>query len=418
MESASASLPAIFAAAMARLGPFEPSPSLAIAVSGGADSMALAFLARDWVRRTGGSVVGMVVDHALRPSSAMEARITLDRLSIAGIPARLLTLAGLSAGSALAERARVLRYQALTNACREAGIPHLLVGHHAADQTETLAMRILRGSQTHGLAGMSALVETPGVRLLRPLLAVEPSPLRHFLTGQGIAWVEDPSNRDTRTLRARLRRGLTIADTTAASLGQAIGTVGMLRAREEIAAAEELSARAYIRPEGFAMVTPGRIGAAALGSLIRTISGAPYPPSPSQVTEAAAWQRPATVAGVRMLPAGRFGRGVLIVREEVAMAPPIPASDGAFWDNRFRLVAHRNLPACAMIGKLGPDAARFRKVSNLPSVVLRTLPAIRIGKVLAAVPHLGYACHENDGLPIILFSPRKPAAGACFVPAG
>ena len=70
--------------------------------------------------------------------------------------------------------------------------------------------------------------------------------------------------------------------------------------------------------------------------------------------------------------------------------PPVEAASGSTWDNRFRLIVHSALPTGAMIGKLGPDAAKFRGDSELPSAILRTLPALRIGKVLAAVPHLSY----------------------------
>ena len=103
-----------------------------------------------------------------------------------------------------------MRYEVLAHACAEAGILHLLLGHHAADQVETLAMRVLRGSQTHGLAGMPALRETAGVRLLRPLLGVEPAALRQFLSARGVGWVEDPSNQDLRALRPRLRHALAV----------------------------------------------------------------------------------------------------------------------------------------------------------------------------------------------------------------
>jgi tRNA(Ile)-lysidine synthase len=197
---------------MDRLGPFEPCPAVAAAVSGGADSMALAILARDWVRRRGGSVLALVVDHGLRALSADEARITVERLTRLGIPARLLRLPDLKPGPALAERARIMRYESLTDACREVGILHLLLGHHVADQIETVAMRVLRDSQTHGLACMPALRETAGLRLLRPLLEIEPTRLRGLLTACGAGWIEDPSNQDMRAMRPRLRHS--IADRT------------------------------------------------------------------------------------------------------------------------------------------------------------------------------------------------------------
>jgi tRNA(Ile)-lysidine synthase len=251
-------LTAAVAAAMGGMGPFEPKPALAVAVSGGSDSMALAILIRDWARPRDGSVTALVVDHGLRAASAEEASITILRLAELGIPARLLPLTNLRHGSALAERARIMRYDVLADACRQAGILHLLLGHHAADQVETLVMRALRGSRTHGLAGMSAVRETGGLRLLRPLLGIQPARLRAFLTARAVDWIEDPSNRDTRALRPRLRQRLEAASATGPRLPQALSAVGRHRAREEAETAVELAHRATIRPEGFALLSPGR----------------------------------------------------------------------------------------------------------------------------------------------------------------
>jgi tRNA(Ile)-lysidine synthase len=232
----------------------------------------------------------------------------------------------------------------------------------------------------------------------------------------GINWVEDPSNQDVRALRARLRHGFAVASIADTGLLEALTAAGRLRRREEAATAAELAERATIRPEGFALLSPGRIGTAALRALIRTIGGAAYPPSPAQITELAAQPKTATLAGVRLLPAGRVGDGFLVVREEAAIADAVPAYHGAIWDNRFRLVTAPDGLAKATIGKLGPDAARFRSSSSLPSVVLRTLPAIRSGELLASIPHLGYGCQENDMGKIMLFAPDRPVAGACFLP--
>ncbi len=347
---------------MDRLGPFEPNSALAVAVSGGADSMGLAVLARDWVGRLGGSVRALVVDHGLRAASPNEAQVTVERLERLGIAGRILRLWDLTLGSALAERARIMRYQVLANACAEAGILHLLLGHHAADQVETLAMRVLRNSQTHGLAGMPALRETAGVRLIRPLLGVEPSVLRHLLIARGIGWVEDPSNHDLRALRPRLRRALASAPRGDGGLADALSSVGKLRRREEEEAGAELAQRAAIRPEGFALLSPGRISVAALRALVQTIGGARYPPSHTQISRLAARPRPATVAGVRILPAGRLGDGMLIVREEAAIGAAVPACHGAIWDGRFRQIARGVVPSGTSVGKLGADAESVQGV--------------------------------------------------------
>ena len=92
--------------AMDRLGPFEPCPRLAVAVSGGADSMALALLAHEWASCRGGGILALTVDHGLRPASGDEARTTLSRLAVRAIAGRVLTLTALTRGPALAERAR------------------------------------------------------------------------------------------------------------------------------------------------------------------------------------------------------------------------------------------------------------------------------------------------------------------------
>jgi len=122
------------------------------------------------------------------------------------------------------------------------------------------------------------------------------------------------------------------------------------------------------------------------------------------------------VAGVRILPAGRLGNGMLLMREEASIGPAVPVRCGAVWDGRFRLTAMKGIPTGAWVGKLGDDTIDFRWGSDLPSAVLRTLPAIRIGGKLASVPHLGYGCEEDEVRVTMLFGPGHPAAGPCFVP--
>src|SRR4029077_5614108 len=91
-------------------------------------------------------------------------------------------------------------------------ILHLLIAHHADDQAETVAMRATRASGPDGLAGMAALVEQREARLLRPLLSVPRARLTATLEARAVAWIDDPSNLDSRFERARLRKaGTTVA---------------------------------------------------------------------------------------------------------------------------------------------------------------------------------------------------------------
>lgn len=400
---------------MAGLSPFEPCPRLAAAVSGGADSMALALLADAWARARGGTMLALIVDHGLRAESTDEAAATVARLDARGIATRLLRLDGLAHGTALAERARDARFAVLTQACASAGILHLLLGHHASDQAETVLMRALGGSGPAGMAGMLPLVETPSVRILRPLLSIPPARLRATVAAAGMAWVEDPSNVDQRALRPRLRilrldhdgAGAATAALVAAAAVSARG-----RAEQDWQIATELASRVVLRPEGFALLPSAGLTPQALAAVIQVIAGAPFPPPTRSVAALADPLKPATLAGTRLLSAGRLGEGWLLTREPAAMAPPIPAVVGALWDARFRLLRQGTLPNGATLGAVGDDASRLRHASVLPAAVLRTLPAIRHGTKLLAVPHLDYPERKIcEGISLI-FSPPRPAAAA------
>jgi tRNA(Ile)-lysidine synthase len=411
-----------FAVAMAGLGPFERAQRLAAGVSGGADSMALALLGDAWARERGGSLLGLIVDHGLRDESGAEAAVVAARLDALGIAARVLRIDGLARGPALAERAREARLRVLAEACAGEGILHLLLGHHAGDQAETVLIRSLSGSGVAGLAGMASIVETAGLRILRPLLATPPARLRATLVSAGVAWVEDPSNIDPAALRPRLRmmrRDRDGAGAATAALVDAAAASGRHRADEDGRVAAILAERASLRPEGFAVLCGSAsardaIEPRALAALLQTVAGAPFPPPTRSVAHLAAAPKPATLAGARLVPAGRLGPGLLVVREEAAMAPPVPARPGIVWDGRFHLGADARVSPGATLGALGADAARLRRASPLPSAVLRTLPAVRLGAALLAVPHLHYPDADACACIPVTFTPPRSAASASF----
>lgn len=407
---------------MDRLGPFEPAPCLAAAVSGGADSTALALLAQAWVAPRGGSLLALVVDHGLRAESAAEAALTLSRLAARGIPGRLLPLRGLARGAGLAARARTARHAALAAACADLGILHLLLGHHARDQAETLCIRQGARSGAAGLAAMAALSEGDSVRLLRPLLAVPPGWLRSFLRQEGMDWIEDPSNADPSTLRARVRADLADPEGDGAAvtalLAQARGH-GIRRAEAEQAVATELAGAVRLYPQGWAVLPAGLISPAALACVLRTVAGRAYPVAPGQVAALAASPRAATLAGTRLVPAGKAGAPGewLLVREPAAMAPPVAALPGARWDGRFRLSRRATPPPGWRLGALGAAASALRRSRpDWPAAVLQALPALWDGTRLAAVPELGYPDAAACAAVPLRFAPAVPLAGAAFLP--
>jgi tRNA(Ile)-lysidine synthase len=387
-----------FAALMARFAPWPAARPVGVAVSGGADSLCLAWLAHRW-----GPAVGLIVDHGLRSGSAAEAALTAARLSSFGMNGKVQSIA-LSHGPGLAARAREARYQALARMAAEQGIVDLLIGHHAGDQAETFLMRRQAGSGPAGLSAMAAVHEMFSVRIVRPLLGVAPGRLRATLLQAGLGWVEDPSNANPAALRTRLRRDLGDPDGTGeatASLTAAARRRAEARAEAEQQTSRILAERASIHPEGFAILTPGPIAPAALAALLRTLTGAPYTASTAAVSALARDPRPATLAGVQLLPAGKLGPGLLLVREAAAMAAQVPARTGALWDRRFRLGEAGRAEPGTTLGAAGPDTPALAHI-GLPAAITRTMPVLRRdGKII-------------DPQPDAPFSPAIPLAGAAF----
>jgi tRNA(Ile)-lysidine synthase len=269
---------------MAALGPFEDRPTIAAAVSGGADSMALILLLERWARARGGSAIALTVDHRLRPEAAAEARQVAAWLTARGIAQRSLTWEHHGSGprSALQAKARRERYRLLTGWCRRRGILHLALAHHAGDQAETVLMRLARGAGIDGLAGMSTSLAREGVRLIRPLLLTDPRRLRASLAAAGQAWLEDPSNRDERFERVRWRQLVPPEQRVPVALAAA--EIGQERRRREHDLADLLS-RARLGPEGdldlppaALLAAPPALALAALARCLIAVGGETYSP--------------------------------------------------------------------------------------------------------------------------------------------
>jgi tRNA(Ile)-lysidine synthase len=216
-----------------------------------------------------------------------------------------------------------------------------------------------------------------------------------------------------------LRRDRDGAGAATAALVEAAAASGRRRSDEDERVAAILADRASLRPEGFVVLAGGGSGRdaiepRALAALLQAVAGAPFPPPTRSVANLAVAPQAATLAGARLLPAGRLGPGLLVVREEAAMAPPVPAQPGIVWDGRFRLGGDAKIPPGATLGALGADAARLRRASPLPSAVLRTLPAVRLGTALLAVPHLHYPDADACACIPVMFIPPRPAAPASF----
>jgi len=203
-------------------------PALVLAVSGGADSTALMLLAARWRKRSrsGPKLIAVTVDHGLRPEARREAAAVKRLAARLGIRHRVLHWNGPKPATGLQEKARAARYRLLAEAAGRAGATCVLTAHTLDDQAETILIRMMRGSGLTGLAGMARvrplIVDEPpagqrsrrgaglagtgaNVFLVRPFLEIAKVRLVATLEAAKIPCVEDPSNRDPRFTRSRLR---------------------------------------------------------------------------------------------------------------------------------------------------------------------------------------------------------------------
>jgi tRNA(Ile)-lysidine synthase len=173
-------------------GPTDSAGPAALAVSGGADSVALLVLAR----RAGLECVAIHVDHGLRPGSAAEAEVVAEAAARYGAAFEARQVA-VAPGSDLEARARRARYDALPSG--------VLTGHTMDDQAETVLIALLRGAGVDGLAGMRARPTTRDERPSRPLLGLRRSETEALCAAEGLTPVCDPTNHDSRFQRNRIR---------------------------------------------------------------------------------------------------------------------------------------------------------------------------------------------------------------------
>jgi len=242
--------------ARALFGGLENLRGLLLAVSGGSDSTALLVLAARWAKRLKRppKIAVITIDHGLRPESAREAAAVKRLARRLGVPHRTLRWRGDKPKSGLQEAARIARYRLLAEAAARAGCEHVLTAHTLDDQAETVLFRLARGSGLTGLAGMAQASVLPvggetAIFLVRPLLYVSKARLVATLKAAGIDHSEDPTNRDPRFARTRLRTlmpALAREGLDAKSLARLAARMRRAEATIEFAVA---AARAALTPE-------------------------------------------------------------------------------------------------------------------------------------------------------------------------
>lgn len=336
--------------------PVARQPALALAVSGGADSLALLLLVQRWAASlpTPPRLHVYSVDHGLRPEAAAEVAMVLDLATQFGLNATGLRWDGPKPQTGVQEAARAARYGLIGAAMARDGIGVLLTAHHRQDQAETILMRMAHGSGIEGLKGMSAFADVEGVRIFRPLLDVDPAPLRALTTAAGLTPAEDPSNSDSHYERVRWRAALP----GLAELGLDTATLATLAERmaEADAAIAQMADGCFaeiVRLDGFGAARielipfvglSSAIATRLLGRVLNIVGGRQKPRALGQIERLRALiaedglPKATTLLGCVV----RLKDGALAIAREPGRAVPPDAillpQGRLIWDERFLII--------------------------------------------------------------------------------
>ncbi|MGB0720527.1 MAG: tRNA lysidine(34) synthetase TilS [Bdellovibrionales bacterium] len=217
---------------------------VAVAVSGGPDSLALAYLLSQWAVVRGVRVHALTVDHGLRDGAAVEAAQTGDIVKDFPHMQHHILRWRDPAQRRIQEEARKARYALMAEYCREHDIRHLFLAHHRDDQAETVLFRLAKGSGLNGLCGMSPVQDyDDDLTLLRPLLDVDKADLVALCQAQGLSSCDDPSNENPDFARVRLRQARAVLEGEGLSAKRlSVTAKRMQRAREAL---DSLAEKAY-----------------------------------------------------------------------------------------------------------------------------------------------------------------------------
>lgn len=178
---------------------------LAIALSGGCDSMALTLLLQQWAKQHACQITALTIDHGLRSESAADAAQVQAMMHRYGIAHHIITPPLDASIKNLQERARVARYDALAKWCILHGAYALCIAHTFDDQAETVMLQSHRGASSPSHSAMAFISDWQEIMRIRPLLGVRKATLVAWLKAQGACWIEDSSNQQNRFARNRLR---------------------------------------------------------------------------------------------------------------------------------------------------------------------------------------------------------------------
>ena len=186
---------------------------IAVAISGGCDSVALTLALNDFCKKNKIKIQALTIDHGVRKDSKIEAKKVGELLKKFNISHKILSIPKKQIPQKNIEaNLREIRYTMLSDFCQKNQIEFLFVGHHLGDIAENFLIRLFRGSGLDGLSPMQKISEINGVKIVRPFLEISKDELKNYLIEKNISWFEDETNDNEKFLRNKIRKFLASFD--------------------------------------------------------------------------------------------------------------------------------------------------------------------------------------------------------------
>lgn len=379
-----------------------PPAQLGVAVSGGGDSTALLHLLQQFCDRNGVTLHAVTVDHGLREGSAAEAAGVARHCAAIGVAHDTLTWDTWDGSGNLQKEARDARYALIAAWAQRKGIDTVALGHTADDQAETFVMRLSRRSGVDGLSCIGDRTLRHQITWVRPLLQSRREVLRSYLTAQGVEWVEDPSNDDSRFDRVRAREALQVLE------GLGITTEGLAEVASHMSDARKaldwqtfLAAKHIVKIEAGAVIMdetalrlqPDEIQRRIIVRAVMWINGSDYAPRRAAVANVRRALRSGQAGTLDGCHVRRIAAQIWLFREYNAVRDA-EAETTALWDGRWHMLPqggadHAPDLSIHALGQQGLEHCPNWRETGIPHVVLQSTPSIWRGGELVSAPLAG-----------------------------
>jgi tRNA(Ile)-lysidine synthase len=378
---------------------------MALAVSGGRDSLALMFLINKWLKNNKfkKDIVVLTVNHQLREESNAEcAEVSLIAEGY-GFHHKILIWHHGNIKTSIQEKARNARYELMINYLKETRIDTLITGHTLDDNIETFLMRLAKGSGLEGLKSIQTSRNLDGINLFRPLLKVTRDQTTKILVSQNIGWIDDPTNNDEKYERIKIRNNISTLEKLNISKEKLQLTLNRLgRAHEVISNVTDKALREVLHFDNLGYVSldydilrayPHEIIIKVFEKALIYVNGKRVSLQSLErvCSEVIQTRKPKTINGCviytkkNMIHITRENRDIECFNLKVG--------DYHFWDNRFKICLKSFNEDFITIKNLGRSKelkylCENTIYANIPMYVLNTLPGGFIKDKLVLMPNI------------------------------